>query len=205
MTDEDELSLRIGRIAQAHVQIDHSIRNIYVSFASPGLAVFLANDHDSTKRLIDDCRVMLKKSGVRDEVHAAADAVLLAALDAGVKRNRAVHDMWMRDIAEGGDPSTWLTMGKQRGGLGFAQNAGPRDLASLDADLEVMQRTYIRLHGLSWTLWDVLPAFKGSRGSIHEEQRDADLTRWLAVMRDQFVVNADGSFVPLDDDDVKLT
>lgn len=197
MNEDDELCLRIGRIARAHVEVDYALRNVYVTLASPGLAVYLANSQNSASRIIEDCSAMLTKAGIPDAVLAAADSALVAAKQAGVVRNRAVHDMWMRDIAEDADPQAWRTYRKNTGGLGSIAPDLPRDLASLDRDHETLLRTRFRVLGLFWALWEVLPFYQGSRPNTEDDQREADVERWVALMEDRFFLNQDGSVVPL--------
>ncbi|MDX6372297.1 MAG: hypothetical protein QOD98_1285, partial [Nocardioidaceae bacterium] len=92
LNPEDELALRIGRVARAHVQIDNNLRGVHQSLTSPGLAVYLVNRITSTSVLVTDCRTMIAKAGLGPRVEGAAIATLDAVMDANVTRNRVVHD-----------------------------------------------------------------------------------------------------------------
>src|SRR5215218_1994571 len=95
MTPNDELCLRIGRVARAHVDIDVALRRMYVTLATPGNAVFLANNNLSTNRLVDDCRSMLANAAVDGSFRELAKGVFEAVKAANKDRNRVVHDMWL--------------------------------------------------------------------------------------------------------------
>lgn len=187
--DDDELDLRIGRIARAHVLIDLHIRSAYKHLATPGLGIYLVNTSTSTKTVVEHCRLMMVKADVDDDFRAKAEQVFVAVNAAGVERNRVVHDMWMRDMNFDGEPlPTWRGMKATRGQLSPLALDPPRDVEWLDKTLHRMRRTAIRALALSSALWIVLPFYKDS--GIPREH----LRLWMPTMEDRFTLNPDGSW-----------
>jgi hypothetical protein len=193
---EDELALRIGRVARAHVQIDNDLRRVHQSLVSPGLGVYLVNRITSTSVLVADCRAMIAKAALTPKIEAAAVATLDAVTTANATRNRVIHDMWLREPALDDAAPRWVGHRRAKGQLHFGPTDPPRDLAFLDAALIEMRRTSIRVAGLNWTLWDVLPFFEGGRPDGPDRGRD--LLRWIAVLEDRFDLLDDGAFSPHD-------
>lgn len=197
MSPEDELSLRIGRVARAHVQLDQLLRQVFVTLASPGSAVFLANNNLSTGRLVEDIRVMIRKSELPEEFVEAANTALDAVKQANTVRNRIVHDMWLRDVGVDGqiDDTTaaheaeWNRFRNVSGALG-AEASDSAHLGELDAGLTQIQRSYVRIHALYFGLWDNLPFFRGSRDQL-DVRRPRD---WTRVMQDHFILQENGSY-----------
>jgi hypothetical protein len=203
MDDEDELCLRIGRIARAHVAIDVALRRLYVTLASPSFAVYLANNNPSTNALVEDCRLMIVKADVSPEFRDAAFGALAAAKAANEVRNRTIHDMWLAaDVESAGvEPKTWRTFRNQRGQLGAYAGDPPRDLTFLDEALTTMRRTGLRVQALSWALWELLPFYRGSQGPVpddegHERDSAGQLAVWTAMIEDRFDLLDNGGFRP---------
>ena len=195
MNPDDELALRIGRVARAHVNIDSGLRDVYRTLAMPSLALYLANNNPSTNTLVEDCRLMLRKAVLEDDFREAASKVLAAAKQANEVRNRVIHDMWFADLSVDApqDPLTWVTFRNARGELGRLVAEPPRDLTFLDDALKTLQRTTLRVIALDWGLKSVLPLFHGS--FPEGVDRTAELKRWIATMDDRFTVTAEGGWI----------
>jgi hypothetical protein len=192
MGAEDRVSLGIGRVARAHVLLDDSLRRVHQALASPGLGVYLHSEITSTDRLANECKLMIRKAAVGPTVAAAAQGALDAAKAANERRNRVVHDMWLRDVDASEDqPPRWSAFRVYRGELNITarEDDQARDLAYLDAALTLMTRTRIRVMGVHWALWEVLPFFQGAHG-----ESPSSLPDWLAVMNDRFELTQDGGF-----------
>ena len=206
MTDEaeaaeDALCLRIGRVARAHVQIDNSLRLCHQTLMTPGLGVYLTNRVVSTSVLVEDCRLMVAKSEIPEHVAAAAKSALDAAVEASKVRNRVVHDMWLRDVDDQTPEQAprWTAHSIARRDRVRRVEEPPRDLDFLDAAVDQLRRTNVRITALLWALWNVLPAFGGRTEKPDEGW--AELVRWVAVMENRFDLIADGGFRAHDDPD----
>jgi len=191
LVSEDELALRIGRIARAHVRVDMYLRNVYRVLASPGFGVFLANSITSTNELAENCRVMLAKTGLEERFLAAAEKTLKAAKDACRARNSAVHDMWMSDLDDEDPAATPKFRGYKagRGTLGHQAEGDPVDLQHLDQVLDSIERASIRVHVLGWGLQKALPLFEAEGFD-----EDGDLEMIIATLEDRFTKTGSGSW-----------
>lgn len=188
----DRLSLGIGHVAQAHVQLDFALRQVHQTLMSPGLGMFLSGGVLSVARLIEDIQIMLAKADLTSEIHAAAKSALSAAKDANEVRNRVVHDMWLPhpESKPVDGQVRWLTSRPQRGHLNSVSPAGStRDLSYVADALASQRRAQLRVLGIHWALWEVLPFFRGARGDA-----PSDLSNWIALMTDQFDLQDDGGF-----------
>jgi hypothetical protein len=188
----DRLALAIGRVAQAHVQLDFALRQVHQTLMSPGLGMFLSGGVLSVARLIEDIQIMLAKADLDPEILVAAKSALAAARDANEVRNRVVHDMWLPhpELQPVDGQVRWLTSRPQRGHLNSVSAAGStRDLSYVADALAAQRRAQLRVLGIHWTLWEVLPFFRGSRGDA-----PSNLSNWIALMTDQFDLQDDGGF-----------
>ena len=159
----DRLCLEIGRVTRSHVQLDQMLREVHQALATPGLAIYLTNGVISTDRLVENCKLMLEKVDASDEFKDAAKAALAAAKDANRERNRVVHDMWMPAIDEEGAPlpGQWQQMHRYKGGLGWVDTGGPRDVADVRRVGEQFAFACVQVFALHWGLLKVLPFYKG--------------------------------------------
>jgi hypothetical protein len=184
---DDRLSLLIGRAARSHVQIDGALRQIHTTLCSPGLGVYLNAEIDSTDRLIQQCRTMVNKADLSEEVTSACQAALADAKEANQERNRVVHDMWMP--GEEGTDATWSRWKRLRTGLGNSFDATPQNLDDVAAVVVHLRRSHIRLHAMYFVLWEVLPFFRGSGAEI-----PGQLPTMLPTMRGEFDLAEDGGW-----------
>jgi hypothetical protein len=195
---EDELALRIGRVARAHVHVDNGLRSVHQTLSAPGLAAYLVGQIKSSNVLVQECRTMLAKADVSEDVRTAGDAALLAAAAANTTRNKVVHDMWMRDLdgEEQDGPPRWMRFRAAKGQLNLAALDPPDDLVFLETALVEVRRAHIRVNALYWALWEVLPFFSGLQGQGGGPP-GGRLSDWIAVMNDRFELVANGGFRPL--------
>ena len=187
---EDAISLGIGRVARTHVRLDYALREVHRTLVLPGLGIFLQGGL-GTDRLVEDCKLMIKAARLDDtELTAAASEALGAAKEANQVRNRVVHDMWMRELDHPPDVPRWTQFRAVRGELGL-QGEFTKDMGYIEAAQTQLLRATVRIHALNWGLHGVLPFFQGS--GLHATNQ---MGKWVTVMRDQFTLNADGSYTP---------
>jgi hypothetical protein len=195
MSDElpawDALYREIGRVAQAHVQLDMSVRNVFVKLAMPSLAVYLVNDSASTAAVVDSCRTMLRRVEGTEQLLSAGLLALESAKQAGEERNRVVHDMWLPDFdGDVAQPERWSVQRSAKGAFGM-RHAGMRDLESVKRARSKIDRANTRVTALLWALDGVLPFFLGSG-----IEGPMPLEDWIAVMEDRFDALENGGFRP---------
>jgi len=147
----DQLALGIGRVAQAHVQLDFSLRQVHQTLMSPGLGMFLSGGVVSVTRLIEDVRTRLAKADLDSGLLEAAGSALTAAKEANELRNRVVHDMWLlhpdSQLVDG--QVQWLTSRPQKGHLNRVSHVGSlRDLTYVTEALTSQRRAQLRVLGL---------------------------------------------------------
>ncbi len=184
----DLLQMEIGRVAQIHVQLDHALRQVFVSLATPSPAIYLVNDRSSTESLVQACKTMLANAEVPGEVSQAGISALQAASAANVERNRVVHDMWIPEYEEpDGRSVRWHLSKIARGAFGFKSD-GIHDLQSLKAARLQVFRAFSRVSALQWALHGTLPFYRGAGTDV------APLSDWIAMMEDRFVLDEDGGF-----------
>jgi hypothetical protein len=184
---EDALCLQIGRVARAHVALDNALRRTHQTLLSPSLGVYPTNRITSTEALITDCRLMLPKADIPEGIAEGGDQVLTVASRANAARNRVVHDMWLREPAAEGDP-TWRAMRVTKGKLNPDVGETPRDLTFIAQVVGQVERAALRVSGLTWALWELLPFYKDLRGP------ESDVARWVAVMENRFELLEGGGF-----------
>jgi hypothetical protein len=188
MNAEDELCLRIGRAARAHVEIDIALRSVFTTLTSPALGMYLVDKETSTARVVQDIKIMLKEAPLSPEVLAGAKVALAAALVAGEDRNRIVHDSWFPDFdAPDGTPPRWMSSGKDKG-LGRATVKPPRDLRWLDTKVHGLWRTVTQVQGLDWALKEALIF---DRRSVRDPDGPMGLNVWIKAMEGRFDLSPD--------------
>lgn len=208
MTDGDlpsseALYLEIGRVAQLHVRLDSSLRQIFVQLATPSLAVYLVNDNPSTTVVVEACKTMLKHADVPDEVREAGLLALESAKEASRERNRVVHDMWLPDTEVGGDlenPLQWTVLRAARRSSGYI-DGGRRDLESINSAHTQVLRSLNRLGSMRFALDATLPFYK----SLGFPKQGWPLEYEIDVMADRFEMTEEGGVRPPPDRDGDAT
>jgi hypothetical protein len=195
----DALCLWIGRVAQAHVHLDNRLRWVHQSLLTPSLGVYLTNQITSTEALVEDCRLMMPKADLPDHLASAAEEVFKEVRAANRVRNRVVHDMWLTAVAEqgqSGDGVRWVGLQSKRGELNSRSFDPPRDLTFASDAWNQINRVSLRVFATNWVLRMVLPFYRGAWVDEDPERYDRQVADNVAVMRDRFTLNDDGSFTP---------
>lgn len=192
LTPYDRLLYEIGLVAQTHVVLDNTLRNIHQSLTVPSAGVFLSSTIESTDRLISDCLLMTAKSGLSDEITAAAQAALADARAANQERNRVVHDWWMQFVDDPSEQSSTFELHRRAKNSLNGYNVTVRDLDSVRKVTTVLHRSHIRLSSLNWILRSELPYFKASGMPPL-----MPLEELLRVVQDKFEITDDGGYRPI--------
>jgi len=195
LSDEDQLSLCIGRVARAHTRLDNHLRNVHRSLAGPGAARYLNTRIWSTVQLADDCEVMLSNASLDAVLVRAGLKAIEAARDSNGIRNRIIHDMWLQDNGPVGadQPPKWNAFWAARGQLGLIARPAPFDIGCIQGAHATLERACLRVSGLFMAL------------HLVETQRDRsnsdiDQDRYLALMHDHFVLAPNGDFDVIEPD-----
>jgi hypothetical protein len=141
----DRLLHGIGRVAQAQVDVEITLRILYVQLTLPSPGAYLVGNRRSIRQLVEDCRVMLANTELPEYVKTAGRAALDDTLAADELRNRVVHDRWLRDT----DDPSGMAYQRQRiakGTIGFKGEAS--DLGYVDKAEESLRRVQIRIQAL---------------------------------------------------------
>jgi hypothetical protein len=141
----DRLLHGIGRVAQAQVDVEITLRILYVQLTLPSPGAYLVGSRRSIRQLVEDCRVMLANTELPEHVKTAGRAALDDTLAADELRNRVVHDRWLQDT----DDPSGMAYQRQRiakGTIGFKGEAS--DLGYVDKAEESLRRVQIRIQAL---------------------------------------------------------
>lgn len=165
--DEDALTLRIGRIARAHVDLDIALRSLFRTLVFPSPAVYLADGITSTNRLVADCRTMLSKTSISSDLLKAGLGALSAAKVANEERNRVVHDMWLPEIRMNADAAPrWEVLQPQKFHQDSPSAPVSRNLDSVESVFTTLKRVTLRLSGLDQALWMTVPHLMDELGDF---------------------------------------
>src|SRR5262249_48480965 len=100
-TSRDQLMILVGRVAQADVQLEYQLREMFAWLCVGSLAQHIQPlGFGPTHAAVT---AMLSNASLSDDWRAAVDDTLQYAKDAHTGRNRVVHDMWM-PVFESGPP-----------------------------------------------------------------------------------------------------
>ena len=188
LSDDDQLSLWVGRVARVHALLEYSLSNLYEELRqSPNQDPRVLTVH----QLALKCRRLLPAAGIGKELVAAGSEALVSAQNANAVRNRVVHDMWLPS-AEGGsapDPS-WIVFRRADGPQAPYADASTRDLGSvIDAHAQLV-RTRVRISGLYMAIHEVMPNL--ASGNPARQKESSQLPRYFAFMEDRFTLEANG-------------
>lgn len=193
LSDNDALSLWVGRVARAHAHLEYGVANVHQFLSRHAGSV---PNHKAVKgfdQLVVECRRLLRRSGADRDVLTWGDVALLAAREATGMRNRVVHDMWLphplRDDWE--PPPRWNTF-RRTGDPQMSYNAASvHDLAMVVDTHTLVARTRVRTSGLFMALHATWPTDgAGAEGSPPGES----MPRYIALMADRFTLEANGDF-----------
>jgi hypothetical protein len=192
LTDEDALSLWVGRVARSHAHLEYNVDNVHRLLARHVGHVPNSKSVKGADQLVSECRKLLQRSNADRQVLTSGDSALLAAKDATGIRNRVVHDMWLPDpLREDWEPPRWNTF-RRTGDLQESYNsASAQDLAMVVDTQTLLVRTRMRVSGLFMALhatW--IPNRTHGEGSPNA----GNMARYVALMTDRFTLHANGDF-----------
>lgn len=192
LSDDDQLSLWVGRVAREHALLEYSLNNVFQVLCP-------AKDGSTpagASQLAKACRDHLKATELGSEVKRAGEQALVGAQHANTNRNRLVHDIWLPSPEDGsGDGANWNIFGRPSPKDAPYATAARRDVRAV-ADVHVqMARARLRVSGLFMALHELLAPKARPKGVRSAEPR---LPRYIALMEDRFVLEANGDFVITD-------
>lgn len=188
LSDDDQLSLWVGRVARVHALLEYSLSNMYEVLRQS------ANQDSrvlTVHQLAVECRRLLPAAGIGKKLVAAGSEALVSAQNANAVRNRVVHDMWLPS-AEGGSASdpNWITFRRGDGPRAPYADASARDLSAvIDAHAQLV-RTRVRISGLYMALHEVMPNLASDNSARRKDS--SQLPRYFAFMEDRFTLEANG-------------
>jgi hypothetical protein len=192
LSDDDALSLWVGRVARAHTHLEYGVDNVHRFLSRQVGDVPASKAVKGLDQLIGECRRLLRRSGADREVLTSGDIALLAARDATGMRNRVLHDMWLPDdLRDDWEPPRWNAF-RRSGDLQLSYNsASVHDLDMVIDTHTLLARTRLRVSGLFMALHATWPtAGSRARGVGPGES----MPRYIALMTDRFTLEANGDF-----------
>lgn len=192
LSDDDALSLWVGRVARTHAHLEYDVDNVHRFLVrqnghSPDSKTVKGFD-----QLVSECRNLLRGSSADREIQMSGDAALLAAKQASVLRNRVVHDMWLPDpLRNDWEPPRWNTFRRLGDLQGSYTSAILQDLTTVVDAHAVLIRTRMRVSGLFMALHAIWPA---GRNSGERSSTSDSVARYVALMADRFTLHANGDF-----------
>lgn len=185
LSDEDELSLWVGRVAREHALLEYGLSNVHgvLDASEEGVAP------SSVGGLVRQCRRLLNSSGLHADIIDAGRRALNAASAATTLRNRVIHDMWLPNPLLGdSDPAQWTAFRRSTERAATYIAGTPGDLATVVDAHNELSRTRIRVSGLFMSLHQAMP----HGHSAGRPDAKSELPTYVAMMNDQFTVAANG-------------
>jgi hypothetical protein len=192
LSDDDALSLWVGRVARAHAHLEYGVANVHRFLSRHAGSV---PDHKAVKgfdQLVVECRRLLRRSGADRDVLTWGDMALRAAREATGMRNRVVHDMWLPDpLRDDWEPPRWNTFRRTGDPQMSYNSASVHDLAVVVDTHTLLARARVRTSGLFMALHATWPTHGAeAKGS----PPDDSMPRYIALMADRFTLEANGEF-----------
>lgn len=192
LTDDDGLSLWVGRVARTHAMLEYNVDNVHRFLARRVDQVPRSKSVKGFDQLVRECRELLQRSGAWPEIVTSGEAALLAAKEATQLRNRVVHDMWLSDpVRSDRDPPRWNTFHRLNDLQESCNTPTSQDLTTVVDTHILLTRTRVRVSGLFMSLHATWPM---SRDPARKAPREDELARYVALMTDRFVLYANGDF-----------
>lgn len=186
LNEDDALSLWVGRVARTHAGLEYNVNSVHrLLLQHAGLAA----DRKSVKgfdQLVRECRELLQRSDVGDEILTSGDTALLAAKRVTSNRNRVVHDMWLPDPQrEVWETPRWIAFRRLGDPVESYASASSYDLAVIVETQTLLARTRLRVSGLFMALHATW---------LPDRDRDGleNLARYIALMMDRFTLHPNG-------------
>jgi hypothetical protein len=192
MSDDDALSLWVGRVARAHALLEYSVDNVRRFLALQMGQVTESKSVKGFDQLASECRGLLQQSNASRDILTSGDAALIAAKQATAVRNRVVHDMWLPDsLREDWELPRWNVFCRSGDIQGSYHSASSHDLATIVAAHTSLGRARLRVSGLFMALHATWPT---GRSRVDGSERDDNMATYLALMNDRFILHANGDF-----------
>jgi hypothetical protein len=192
LSDDDVLSLWVGRVARTHALLEYNVDNVHRFLArhvghAPGSKSVKGFD-----QLVRECRKLLQSSDADGEILTSGDAALVAAREATGLRNRVVHDMWLSDpLREDWEPPRWSTFHRLSDVQESYSSASSQDLTMVVDTQTLLTRTRLRVSGLFMALHATWPA---GRARVEGSRSEDNMASYVALMTDRFILHANGDF-----------
>lgn len=192
VSDDDALSLWVGRVARTHALLEYDVHNVYRSLVRRVGHPTDSNTRKGFDQVLSECRKRLKESDADREVQRAGDVALSAAKDATALRNRVVHDMWLPDpLRDDSEPPRWNTFRRLGDLQGSYASPTSRGLTAVVDTHTLLTRTRIRVSGLFMALHALWPP---DQYSGQESPVGNSVERYISLMTDRFTLHANGDF-----------
>lgn len=192
LTDDDVLSLWVGRVAQTHAMLEYNVDNVRRFLARRVDQVPSSKSVKGFDQLVRECRKLLQQSGAGPEIVTSGEAALLAAKEATQLRNRVVHDMWLSDpVRSDWEPPRWNSFHRLDDLQESYNTATSQGLTTVVDTHTLLTRTRVRVSGLFMALHATWPV---SRDPVRTAPGEDGFARYIALMTDRFVLHANGDF-----------
>lgn len=146
LTDDDALSLWVGRVARTHAMLEYHVDNVHRLLARRVDQVPSRKSVKGFDQLVRECRKLLQRSGAGPEIVSSGEAALLAAKEATNLRNRVVHDMWLPDpVSSDWEPPRWNTFHRSNDLQESYNTATSQDLTTVVDTHTLLTRTRVRV------------------------------------------------------------
>ncbi|WP_156464828.1 hypothetical protein [Aeromicrobium sp. Root495] len=191
LNDDDALSLWVGRVARTHALLEYGVANVHHLLVRPGDDSPPANSAKSFSQLVSECRKRVSGSDAYLEIREPGVGALDGARDAGLARNRVVHDMWLPDPrGDDSGPQGWNTYRR------LGDHPAPYSSAALQGLTHVIDahtllvRTRVRVSGLFMALYALSPP----EGTRQKSPKGSVQDRYIALMNDRFTLSPNGDY-----------
>ena len=192
LSDDDVLSLWVGRVARTHALLEYNVDNVHRFLARQVGHLPGSKSVKGFDQLVSECRKLLRQSEAGREILTSGDSALLAAREATSFRNRVVHDMWLPDsLREDGEPPRWNTFHRLSDVHESYNSANSNDLTMVIDTHSLLMRTRMRVSGLFMALHATWPA---GRARVEGKPREEIMARYVALMTDRFILHTNGDF-----------
>jgi hypothetical protein len=187
LSDDDQLSLWVGRVARVHALLEYSLSHLYeVLRQSPNPDSRVLTVH----QLAVVCRRLLSAAGIGEDLVAAGSKALVSAQNANALRNRVVHDMWLPSGNPAASEPSWSAFERGDSLQAPYADGSARELGVVIDAYAQLVRTRVRVSGLYMARHEVMPnlAVVSPAGRKNPSQ----LPRYFAYMEDRFTLEANG-------------
>jgi hypothetical protein len=192
LSDDDQLSLWVGRVARIHALLEYNLSNVHGALSPPDRSSVPRTVPANVDLLVRECKRLLQTAELSGEVIEAGAQALAAAKAANALRNRIVHDIWLPDSrSEQEQAPSWITFRRSRGRIEPYASSTPRDLDTVISAHTTLVRCRLRVSGLFMALHEILPWLASARSL---RSTGTELPRYVALMRDHFTLEANGDF-----------